>query len=265
MTSKKKDLKTLQSELEKSVAEDVTIRHLDLLQESIQAEIGLEKAEITKAIVFFGSARIRSTAKAKRRVRVIKWKLRKRPNCKALMEDYEIAKNIYKNSLYLKEAEKLAALISMNSEGYTVFTGGGAGFMSAANKGAFKVNKPSVSLRIRLKKTEKPNPYNTPDLTFYFNSFAMRKLHLIIRARAIIMFPGGFGTLDELFEALVLRQTHKIEDIPIIMFNKEFWNNTLNFEYLVKSGTISSFNVNNIHYVSNAVEAWDILSPIITK
>jgi len=118
----------------------------------------------------------------------------------------------------------------------------------------------SIGLNIVLPFEQAPNPYITPDLSFQFHYFAIRKMHFLIRARGLVVFPGGFGTLDELFETLTLIQTHKIEPIPVILFGKEFWNRVINFNTLVEEGTISPEDLDLFKYVETAVEAWEILS-----
>ncbi|NQY42212.1 MAG: LOG family protein [Legionellales bacterium] len=264
MFKDKRQTENSSDELGNDLLKDIENRYLELLQEFKTTEAGLEQAKIEKAIVFFGSARIRSEEKAKRRIQNLKKQLKNKPNCQELLQQYEIANNLSKNSLYLQEAVELSKLISTHSSTHTVFTGGGPGFMNAGNKGAYESNKPSVSLRISLPfKKERANLYNTPELTFYFNSFAVRKLHFLMRAKIIVIFPGGFGTLDELFEVLVLRQTGKIDKIPIIFFNKEFWNNTINFEYLISMGTINRKDIEDIFFVEKATQAWEIIKLII--
>lgn len=141
-----------------------------------------------------------------------------------------------------------------------IATGGGPGIMEAANRGAHDVGAPNIGFNITLPHEQEPNPYSTPELTFQFHYFAMRKMHLAMRANALIVFPGGFGTMDELFEILCLRQTLKItSDLPIILFDKEFWETTFNFQHLIDVGTINPDDVNLFSYANTAEEAWQIM------
>lgn len=140
-----------------------------------------------------------------------------------------------------------------------IATGGGGGVMEAANRGAHDAGAPSIGFNIRLPFEQEPNRYSTPDLTFQFHYFAMRKMHLAMRARALIIFPGGFGTLDECFELLTLAQTGKAPQIPIVLFDKEFWSKAINFRHLVDHGTISPGDLNLFKFAEEPEEAWDIL------
>lgn len=140
-----------------------------------------------------------------------------------------------------------------------IATGGGPGIMEAANRGATDAGAPSIGYNIILEHEQEPNAYSTPELTFLFHYFAMRKMHFAMRANALVVFPGGFGTLDELFEMLTLRQTKKSPPIPIILVDKEFWTKVINFDALVEFGTISPEDLNLFHYADSAKEAWDWL------
>jgi uncharacterized protein (TIGR00730 family) len=166
------------------------------------------------------------------------------------------------NSRYYTEARKLGRLISENEATYklVVITGGGFGIMGAANQGAHDVGAKSVGMNIVLPFEQEPNPYITPELSFQFHYFAIRKMHLLMRAKALVAFPGGFGTMDELFETLTLIQTHKVKPIPVLLFGREFWQKIINFEALVEEGTISPQDLNIFQYVNTAEEAWEIIA-----
>ena len=140
-----------------------------------------------------------------------------------------------------------------------VITGGGPGIMEAANRGAHDVGADSVGLNIVLPHEQEPNPYVTPDLCFQFHYFAIRKMHFLIRAKVLVVFPGGFGTLDELFEALTLIQTKKIKPMPILIFDERYWRRLINFDFLVGEGMISKSDLNLIQFVNDANQAWDII------
>jgi hypothetical protein len=140
-----------------------------------------------------------------------------------------------------------------------IITGGGPGIMEAANRGAHDAAAKTVGLNIRLPHEQQPNPYITPELCFQFHYFAMRKLHFLLRAKALVAFPGGFGTFDELFDALTLRQTGRMQAIPIVLFGREYWRRAVDFQFLADQGTIADEDLNLIDYAETAVEAWEII------
>jgi uncharacterized protein (TIGR00730 family) len=167
-------------------------------------------------------------------------------------------------SQYYDLARRFAALVS--SEGqrsgryhYVVVTGGGPGIMEAANRGACDVGAKSVGLNIRLPMEQQPNPFITPELCFQFHYFAMRKFHFVLRAKALVIFPGGYGTLDELFECLTLRQTRRMQDIPIIIFGREYWKKAVNFQFLADEGAIDEADLDLFRYAETPEEAWDTI------
>lgn len=235
------------------------LMHVRLLLEYLRPDIVLDDHNIKKAIVFFGSARIPYENDALKNLRDIEGQLQKKPNDLKLQHQHKIASNHYKYSKYLDEATRLAELVATSPDDYTVFTGGGPSFMEAANKGAYNKGKPSVSLNITLPNEELPNQYCSKDLTFQFKYFAIRKIHLLNRARAVIAFPGGFGTLDEIFEAFTLQQNGRLRQMPFILFSHVFWSKAINFEALIDAGTISKQDIDCIHYVETASEAMQII------
>lgn len=140
-----------------------------------------------------------------------------------------------------------------------IATGGGPGLMEAANRGADDAGAPSIGFNIRLPREQEPNRYSTPDLTFRFHYFAMRKMHLAMRANALVVFPGGFGTLDELFEILTLKQTDKAPPIPILLFDEDYWRKLVNFEHLVKTGMLAEEELRIFEFANDAEGAWSAL------
>ena len=140
-----------------------------------------------------------------------------------------------------------------------IMTGGGPGIMEAANRGAFELGAKSIGLNIRLPQEQQPNPYITPDLCFQFRYFAMRKFHFLLRAMALVVFPGGFGTLDELFEVLTLRQTGRMQHIPVILFGREYWRRAIDFQFLADEGTIADADLDLFRFVDSAAAAWEII------
>ena len=152
------------------------------------------------------------------------------------------------------------AICAMDSPRDNVIaTGGGPGLMEAANRGAMDAGAPSIGFNIALAHEQQPNPYSTPELTFLFQYFAIRKLHLAMRANAMVIFPGGFGTLDEMFEILTLKQTKKTATIPIVLFDESFWRRILNFDQLALAGTIHEADLTLFSFASTPESAWECL------
>jgi uncharacterized protein (TIGR00730 family) len=162
---------------------------------------------------------------------------------------------------YYDDAREFARLVSIDNQcddkrDYVVITGGGPGIMEAANRGAFDVGCKSIGLNIKLPSEQQPNPFITPELCFQFKYFALRKFHFILRAAAVVLFPGGFGTLDEMFETLTLRQTHRMQPVPIILFGRDYWSKVINFQFLADSGVISDEHLKLFSYAETPEEAW---------
>ncbi len=227
-------------------------------------ELIFEREGIDSTIVVFGSTRIPDPAVAKKRLEEARSRLAETPNdprrCRALA----IAERIEAKSRYYEIARRFAALVS--SEGqrsgrrhYVIVTGGGPGIMEAANRGAYDVGAKSVGLNIHLPQEQQPNPYITPELCFQFHYFAMRKFHFLLRAKALVVFPGGYGTLDELFECLTLRQSRRMQNIPIIIFGREYWEKAINFPFLADEGVIDEADLDLFRYADTPEEAWDMI------
>lgn len=237
------------------------LRPVRLQLELLKTELELTKQNIKSTIGIFGSARLMNPKTAKTRFDFINKQVGKKPDSSDLQKQYKVAKKNLENSRYYTEARELARLISINTKEFecVVMTGGGDGIMEAANRGAFDVDAKSIGLNIVLPFEQIPNKYITPELCFQFHYFAIRKMHFLMRAKALVVFPGGFGTLDEFFEALTLIQTKKIKKIPLILFGKKFWHRLVNFDCLVEEGTISPDDLKLFQFVSNAHEAWNII------
>ncbi|MFZ5905968.1 MAG: TIGR00730 family Rossman fold protein [Nitrospirota bacterium] len=241
------------------------LRPVRLQLELLKPELILKEHGIESTIVIFGSTRIPERATAQRLLAEAEENIRRNPGDELFARNVKIAQRILEKSRYYEEARKLASLISRNgkSSGHAdlvVITGGGPGIMEAANRGAHDAGAESIGLNIVLPFEEKPNEYTTPELCFQFHYFAIRKMHFLIRAKALVVFPGGFGTLDELFETLTLIQTRKIKAMPVLIFGREYWDRIINFEALVEEGTISPGDINLFRYVETAEEAWGIIS-----
>jgi uncharacterized protein (TIGR00730 family) len=222
--------------------------------ELLKPELLLDEAKISSTFVFYGSARIPHPDQAHVPVE------------KAQTDyDRKVAKRLAAKAKYYEEARKLARIASKfpkTSEGcrnFVVCSGGGPSIMEAANRGAHEVGAESIGLNIVLPHEQAPNHYVTPELSFQFHYFALRKMHFLLRARALAVFPGGFGTFDEFFETVTLIQTGKMKPIPVLLFGKDFWNKVVNFEALAEEGTISPEDLNLFHFVETAEDAWEIV------
>ena len=237
------------------------VRPIRLQLELLKPELTLQEHQIESTIVVFGSARLLDPEEASVRLEKVLDGLKKNPDDLVLKQELARARTAVTNSRYYTEARRLGRLISehMDSHRHVVITGGGGGIMGAANQGAHDLGAISIGMNIVLPFEQEPNPYITPELSFQFHYFAIRKMHLLMRAKAMVAFPGGFGTMDELFETLTLIQTRKVKPIPVLLFGRRFWQKVINFEALVEEGTISEQDLNIFRYVSTAEEAWDII------
>jgi uncharacterized protein (TIGR00730 family) len=222
--------------------------------ELLKPELLLDEAGIASTFVFYGSARIPEPAKAQQVI-----------DSATTATQRKIAERLQANAYYYDVARELARLASQtpqNDDGtrhFVVCSGGGPSIMEAANRGAHDVNAPSVALNIVLPHEQQPNRYVTPALSFQFHYFALRKMHFLIRARAVAVFPGGFGTFDELFELLTLIQTGKMKRRPVLLYGREFWQRVVNFTALAEEGVISPSDLELFHIVETAAEGWAIV------
>ncbi len=240
------------------------LRPLRLQLELLKPEIIMSEYGITSTIVIFGSARILDACTAQLNLYSANENLAKNPNDKSYAQAVLKAQKEVQKSYYYEQARELSALITANNLGreknsLVVVTGGGNGIMEAANRGASELGGKSMGFNIVLPKEQIPNPYITPELCFQFHYFSIRKMHFLMRAKALIAFPGGFGTLDEIFDALTLIQTKKIQRVPVILFGKTYWNRVINFNALVEEGAISAEDLDLILYAETAVEAYNLL------
>lgn len=215
--------------------------------EYLKPELRLRERGVNSTVVLFGGARIPEPGKPA-------WAARN-----------ELQKrNLEQASKYYEEARRFAQYASLTSEAggykdYVVVTGGGPGVMEAGNRGAADVGAPSIGFNIVLPHEQAPNPYVTPELAFNFHYFATRKIHFLLRARVVAIFPGGFGTMDEFFETLTLIQTGRMDRIPLLLFGMEFWNKVINFEALAEAGTISPEDVKLFTVVDSAEDGWNVV------
>jgi uncharacterized protein (TIGR00730 family) len=232
---------------------------LELLKpELAQAELGIKST-----VVIFGSARIHGDDEAKQALANAEQAWNEHPDELELANKLSIARRILTKSHYYDEARKLGAIITSEAKKrkypLLVVTGGGPGIMEAANRGAADVGGKSMGLNIVLPHEQRPNPYITPELCFQFHYFAIRKMHFLMRAIALVAFPGGFGTMDELFEALTLIQTKKVKRIPVILFGQLYWEKIINFDALVEEGAITPCDRELIQYAETAEQAWQLI------
>jgi uncharacterized protein (TIGR00730 family) len=238
------------------------LRPVRLQLEVLKPELILQEQHIESTVVVFGSARIPDPESAESKLVSAQAEYAKNTDDPLLAKKVDAARKALENSRYYDEARKLGHLISINTgkDKLVVVTGGGPGIMEAANRGAHEAGIPSIGMNITLPHEQAPNEYITPDLNFQFHYFAIRKMHLLMRAKSLVAFPGGFGTLDELFETLTLIQTGKVQPIPVLLFGQAFWERIINFEALVEEGTISAEDLNLFVYVETAEEAWELIS-----
>ena len=240
------------------------LRPVRLQLELLKPELILQENHIKSTVVVFGSARIPEPETTQARLVSAEAEYRKNKDDDTLKQKVNIARRALVNSKYYEEARKLGGLISSNTgkDVLVVITGGGPGIMEAANRGAHEAGIPSIGMNIVLPFEQAPNPYITPELTFQFHYFAVRKMHLLMRAKALVAFPGGYGTLDELFETLTLIQTQKVNAIPIVLFGREFWERVINFNALFEEGMISAKDLDLFQFVETAEGAWNIISQV---
>lgn len=233
---------------------------LELLKpELIQREQGIQST-----IVVFGSSRLQESAAAKHALRMAEEEAARTPNDPTCQQMVAVARRQLALSKYYDVAREFSRLVSSTCQidgrcDYVIVTGGGPGIMEAANRGADDVKAKSIGLNITLPHEQRPNPYITPELCFQFRYFAMRKMHFLIRAKALVAFPGGFGTLDELFETLTLLQTGKTENVMVVLVGRDFWERLINWQLLVENGLIGQEDLRLFHYAETAQEAWDLI------
>ena len=233
--------------------------------EFLKPELYLRENGIRSTIVVFGSTQIVEPSKARDRLDRAERDLAAAPSDGGRQRAVMRAKNLLERSHYYDAAREFARLVASESRELALhgenvmITGGGPGIMEAANRGANDVGAKSVGLNIRLPHEQQPNAYITPELCFQFHYFAMRKLHFLLRAKALVAFPGGFGTFDELFDALTLRQTGRMQAIPIVLFGREYWQQAVNFQFLADQGTIADEDLDLVGYAETAAEAWQII------
>lgn len=246
------------------------LRSVRLQLELLKADLVQRENRIASTIVVFGSARIPEPGAARAALAEAEAAAAGAPGDRETALALARARRAAANSRYYEEARELGRIVSSEAQRngdreFVVVTGGGPGIMEAANRGAHDVGAKSVGLNIVLPHEQEPNPFVTPDLCFRFRYFAIRKMHFLMRARALVAFPGGYGTFDELFETLTLVQTGKVPPVPIVLFGREFWDRVIRFDELVREGMISPEDAERFAYAETAAEAWRIVADFHAK
>src|SRR5215467_9044120 len=236
------------------------LRPVRLALELLKPDLIQREQGIRSTIVVFGSSRLTEPTQAQRSLAEAEAELAKHPGDPAYRRAVAVATRHVTLSRYYDEARELGRLVSCICQvdgqcDFVIVTGGGPGIMEAANRGAADIGAKSIGLNITLPHEQQPNPYITPELCFQFRYFALRKMHFLLRAKALVAFPGGFGTLDELFETLTLRQTNRVQPIPIIMFGREYWRRAIDFQFLADEGVIADEHLQLFSYAETAEEA----------
>jgi uncharacterized protein (TIGR00730 family) len=240
------------------------LRGVRLLLELNKTDAVLREEAVRSTIVVFGGARIFESGESEARLAAAREALAKTPDDPAAKKAVEIAERLHRKAGYYDAAREFGRLVSTTCQiggtcDYVICTGGGPGIMEAVNRGAFEAGCKSVGLNIFLPHEQVPNPYITPELCFQFHYFGIRKMHFLMRAKALVAFPGGFGTLDELFETLTLIQTRKMPQVPIVLFGRQFWEKLIDWQMLVDEGTIAAEDLQLFTYAETAEEAWSAI------
>ena len=237
------------------------MRGVRMLLELGKPELALQADKIHSTVIVFGGTQIVERTAAERRLSEARRVLAAHPGDRKAAREVERSERLLDQAHYYDSAREFAKLVSIDNQcesqrDYVVITGGGPGIMEAANRGAFDVGCKSIGLNIKLPAEQQPNPFITPELCFQFKYFALRKFHFILRAAAVVLFPGGFGTLDEMFETLTLRQTHRMQPVPIILFGRDYWSQVIDFQFLADSGVIADHHLDLFTYAETPAEAW---------
>ena len=251
-------------ELDTDFLQRAEMRGLRLQLEYTKPEHYLERKKINSTIILFGGTQIIEEDKAREKLQILRKEKEKHGGGPKIERAIQRANRQLAKAKYYEEARAFSSLVSQHSYNndrydYVVVTGGGPGIMEAGNRGAYDVGAPTIGLNITLPEEQHPNPYITPGLCFLFHYFAMRKMHFMMRAKALVVFPGGFGTLDELFDALTLRQTNRMQEIPIILYGTDYWKQVINFDFLADEAVVSDEHLDLLDYADSPNEAWDII------
>ncbi|MFQ5744061.1 MAG: LOG family protein [Acidobacteriota bacterium] len=250
--------------------EDIDFLHRDELRpvrlqlELLKPELLQQEQGVSSTIVVFGSARVPSPEEAEQYLARAEAAVEENPESEEAEAELERARRRCKHVHYYQEARRFARLVSAQCQAgdrcdCVITTGGGPGIMEAANRGAHEVGAKSIGLNIEIPHEQVPNPYITPELCVSFHYFALRKMHFLLRAKALVIFPGGFGTMDELFDALTLIQTKKMPTMPVVLLGRNYWSRVLALDVMVDEGTISPQDRDLMTFVDTAEEAWQVI------
>ena len=239
-----------------------SMRGVRMLLEITKPDLHLEEAGIASTIIVFGGARVVDRSTAEQRMASAKAALDADPHSPLLRNRLKRSEALLALAPFYDAAREFAYLVAReeSSDAPVIVTGGGPGIMEAANRGAFDAGGRSIGLNISLPFEQHPNPYITPDLCFQFNYFSLRKFHFVMRSVGAILFPGGFGTLDELFELLTLRQVGNKSFLPIVLYGRRFWERLVDFDYLAELGLIAEEDLQLVRFADSPQEAWQIIS-----
>jgi len=242
------------------------LRPVRLQLELLKPEMGLDEQKVVSTIVVFGGTKIVEHHNAIKLLEQAKTMLDQSPEDPTRKRAVGRAEKVLEKTKFYDAAREFGRLVSANCQtdadcscDYVITTGGGPGIMEAANRGAYDAGAKTIGLNITLPAEQTPNPYIYPELCFLFHYFAIRKMHFLIRAKALVAFPGGFGTLDEIFDALTLRQTQRMQKIPIILYGKSYWQRVIDFQFLADEGVIADEHLDLIQYAETPQQAWDII------
>lgn len=239
------------------------LRPVRLQLELLKPELSLAEHKVTDTVVVFGSARTWDKPESEERIRELQKLVKRNPKNPELKKKLASVRRLMDSVKYYEEARNLGKIVSKNSldgRKLLIVTGGGPGIMEAANRGAYEAGAKTIGLNITLPSEQAPNPYVSPEFCFRFHYFAIRKMHFVMRARALVAFPGGFGTMDELFEVLTLVQTGKKHCLPIILMGRKYWEDVIHFANMAKWGYIAKEDIKLFHYAETGREAWNIIS-----
>ena len=241
--------------------ERTEMRGVRMLLELGKPELAFQEDNVESTVIVFGGTQITEKNTAERRLSEALRNQAMDVENQKLAREVQRSEKLVELSHFYDDARQFARLVSIDNQcdkkrSYVIVTGGGPGIMEAANRGAFDVGCKSIGLNIKLPAEQQPNPFITPELCFQFKYFALRKFHFILRSVGAVLFPGGFGTLDEMFEALTLRQTHRMQPIPIILFGHDYWSKVIDFDFLADSGVISHEHLDLFEYADTPESAW---------
>jgi uncharacterized protein (TIGR00730 family) len=252
------------AELDTDFLQRPELRPVRMQLELLKPEMAFVANGVQKTIVVFGGTQIFERSAAEQRLAEARAAAAASPDDAKLLRQISRFERLLAKAHYYDSAREFARIVAHASQenrqyGFVVTTGGGPGIMEAANRGAHDVRAKSVGLNITLPLEQLPNQYITPELCFQFHYFALRKMHFVLRAQALVIFPGGFGTLDELFEVLTLRQTQRMQAIPVILFGREYWDHALDLQFLADEGVIADEHLQLVDYAETPQQAWEII------